>query len=56
MIDKGGGVLKKTVSIGNHIIIKTNTIFIKQNSPNGFENRAVLIALSQAVGHCIEVG
>ena len=50
VIEKGLTVVKKTVGVGSQIIIKINTHFIKQDSPDRFYHRYVLIALRQAMG------
>ena len=55
-INKGVTVKKKTVGVGRQIIIKMNTHFIKHDSTDGFENRAVLTALRQDEGRGSEVG
>ena len=55
-VDKGFTVMKKTVGVGPHIIIKVNENFIKEDSPDEFENRDLLTALMQAVVHVSEVG
>ena len=55
-IEKGVIVVKKTFGVGHQIIIKTNTNFIKQDSPDGFDNIAVSKELRQAVGRVSEVG
>ena len=55
-IYKGVAVVKKTVGVGRQIIIKMNTDFFKQDSPDGFENRALLTSLRQSVRHVSEVG
>ena len=41
-IEKGVIVVKMTFGVGHKIIIKMNTYFIKQDSPDGSDNRAVL--------------
>ena len=48
--------MNNTVGVVRQIIIKINKKFIKQDSPGGFENRAALTALRQAVGYSSEVG
>ena len=55
-IEKGVIVVKKRVGVGHHIIIKMNTYFIKQDSPDGFDNISVFKELRKAVGRVSEVG
>ena len=55
-IVKGVTVVKKKVGVGRQVIIKINTHFIKQDLPDGFENRVVLTSLRQEVGRGSEVG
>ena len=55
-IYKGVAVVKRTVGVGRQIIIKMNADFFKQDSPDGFENRALLTALRQSVRHVSEIG
>ena len=55
-IEKKVIVVKKKVGVGHQIIIKMNTHFIKQDSPDGFDNISVFKELRQAVGHVSEVG
>ena len=48
--------MKNTVGVGRQIIIKINTHFVKKYSPDGFQNRSVMISLRQEVGRGSEVG
>ena len=49
-------MVNKTVDLGRQIIIKMNTNFIKQDLTDGFDNRALLTALSQELGRSSEFG
>eukprot|EP00957_Ditylum_brightwellii_P039301 2973202-Ditylum_brightwellii.AAC.1 len=55
-IDKGLPVMKKTVGVGGSIIINMNKHLISENTPDGFENCALLTALRQAMGRGCEIG
>ena len=44
-IDKRVTVVKETVGVGRHIILKMNSHLIKQGLPDCFENTAVFIIL-----------
>ena len=54
-IEKKVIVVKKKVGVGRQVIIKINTHFIKQDLPDGFENRVVLTSLMREVGCSSEV-
>eukprot|EP00957_Ditylum_brightwellii_P125232 9546526-Ditylum_brightwellii.AAC.1 len=55
-ISKGLAVVKKTVPVGCKVVIVMNKHFIKCDTIDGYENRAVLTALRQAVRHGGKVG
>eukprot|EP00957_Ditylum_brightwellii_P186195 14174240-Ditylum_brightwellii.AAC.1 len=49
VVSKGLAVMKKTVSMGCKVVIAVNKYLTKCDTPEGYENHAVLTALRQAV-------
>eukprot|EP00957_Ditylum_brightwellii_P094294 7179429-Ditylum_brightwellii.AAC.1 len=47
-ISKGLAVMKKTVPVGCKVVIAMNKHFIKCDTGDGYESRAILTALRQA--------
>ena len=53
--NNGVTIVKETVGVGRHIILKMNSHLIKQGLPDCFENTVVFITLNQTVGRGSEV-